>query len=100
MSPKGIRYSFKASPWQHTGPGGWHFVSLPAALSKRIRKNLQQEEEGWGRLRTTVKIGQTEWRTAIWFDTKRETYLLPLKVEIRKKEMIAPQQEVTVILWL
>ncbi len=25
------------------------------------------------------------WHTAIWFDNKHDTYLLPLKAEIRKK---------------
>ena len=36
----------------------------------------------------TAKTGNTQWETAIWFDTKLDTYLLPLKAEIRKKEKI------------
>ncbi|MDD4087237.1 MAG: DUF1905 domain-containing protein, partial [Bacteroidales bacterium] len=42
-------------------------------------------EEGWGRLKATAEIGKSVWKTAIWFDTKHQTYILPLKAEIRKK---------------
>ena len=74
--------------WKHTGKGGWHFISLPRALSKKIRSNHGLSEEGWGRLKATAKIGQSTWKTAIWFDSKKQTYLLPVKAEIRKKEML------------
>ena len=57
-------------------------------------------EEGWGRLKATVKIGKNKWQTAIWFDTKMNTYLLPLKAEIRKKENIEVGKEVKVTVWV
>jgi hypothetical protein len=41
-----------------------------------------------GRLKATAQIGDSIWKTAIWFDTKLNTYLLPLKAAIRKKELI------------
>lgn len=63
-------------------------MSVPPEISKEIRKYLGSEEEGWGRLKAKAQIRDTEWQTAIWFDTKRNTYLLPLKSEIRKKEEI------------
>jgi hypothetical protein len=88
MKNQKIKYEFIAKPWQHTGPGGWHFASLPKELSKEIRNAFKSEEEGWGRLKAIAKIGKTEWNTAIWFDTKMNTYLLPLKAEIRKKELL------------
>ena len=95
-----IKYEFTARPWQHTAPNSWHFVSLPKAFSTEIRKALKPEEEGWGRLKATAKIGSSEWKTAIWFDTKMNTYLLPLKAEIRKKEMVATGKEVKIVLWI
>ncbi len=88
MLHKGIKYEFTAEPWQHNAPGGWYFISLPAAMAKEIRDHFKQEEAGWGRLKATASIGNTEWKTAIWFDTKRKTYLLPLKADIRKKERL------------
>ena len=61
------------------------FVSLPKDISKEIRDNLKWQEEGWGRMKASVLIKNIEWDTAIWFDTKMDTYLLPVKSVIRKK---------------
>lgn len=72
--------------WKHKGNGGWHFVTLPKALSKTIRKVHGQSEEGWGRLKAVARIDKSEWRTAIWYDSKYESYLLPVKADIRKQE--------------
>jgi hypothetical protein len=95
-----INYSFTADVWQHAAPGGWYFVSLPEDMAKEIRENLKNEEEGWGRLKATAEIGSSRWETAIWFDTKKKTYFLPLKGEIRKKEKITSGKTVPVNLWL
>lgn len=100
MKSKGIKYEFAAKPWQYSGPAGWHFVSLPKKLAKEIRNTLKSEEEGWGRLKATAKIGKSEWKTAIWFDTKMNTYLLPLKAKIREKENLAVGKDVATILWI
>lgn len=100
MKSKGIQYRFTAKPWQHASPGGWYFLSLPDEMAKEIRSILQTQEEGWGRLKATARIGNSEWSTAIWFDTKRNTYLLPLKAEIRKKERISVAKNVDAVLWL
>ena len=69
-------------------------------MSKEIRSILKFQEEGWGRLKAVAKIGKSEWKTAIWFDTKINTYLLPLKAEIRKKENISAEKEIDVTIWL
>ncbi len=83
-----IKYEFSAKIWQHSAPGGWYFVTLPVELSNEIRENLKWQEEGWGRLKASAKIRNSEWNAAIWFDTKHHTYLLPIKAEIRRKEKI------------
>lgn len=69
-------------------------------MAKEIRETLKSEEEGWGRLKAEAKIGKSEWKTAIWFDTKANTYLLPLKAAIRKKESIETEKEIDVVIWL
>ena len=56
----GIKYTFQEKIWAHNGKGSWYFVSLPLDFSKEIRENLQSEEEGWGRLKATAKIGITK----------------------------------------
>lgn len=100
MRQKNIQYQFAAKPWQHQGPGGWYFVSLPVKLSKEIRTVFKMDEEGWGRLKAIAKIGGTEWQTAIWFDSKKKTYLLPLKADIRKKEQLVVDKLVSITLWV
>jgi len=100
LTIKGIKYEFTAKPWRYSEASGWHFVSLPGELSKEIRDALKSEEEGWGRLTATAKIGNSEWKTAIWFDTKLNTYLLPLKAEIRRKENLETGKNIHVVVWI
>jgi hypothetical protein len=96
----GINYKFKARPWKFEGKGGWYFVSLPLSMSREIRSLLKQEEQGWGRLKASAKIGNTTWQSAIWFDTKHKAYLLPLKAEIRKKEKVEAGKSLEVLISL
>lgn len=100
MEPIKINYKFKTHPWLYNGTGGWTFVSIPIEISTEIRDIFKSEEQGWGRLKIKAKIGETEWKTAIWFDTKHNTYLLPLKAEIRKKENIVLNKTINVNIWI
>ena len=93
-------YAFSAKIWQHGETGGWHFVSLPGDMAGEIREHLKWQEEGWGRLHVTARIGDSEWDTAIWFDTKHNTYLLPLKADVRRKERLVADQDIDVIVWI
>ena len=79
---------------------GWHFIFFPKDISKEIRSNHKWQEEGWGRMKVTARIGNAEWKTSIWFDTKNDTYLLPVKAEIRRKEKIEIAQDVGVTIWV
>lgn len=103
MDNKGINYEFSSSVYYYSSSPqmtGWTMVSLPKNLSSAIREAFKSLEEGWGRLKVTAKIGQTEWQTAIWFDTKQDTYLLPFKAVVRKKEKITEESMVTVNIWI
>lgn len=103
MDNKGINYEFSSSVYYYSSSPqmtGWTMVSLPKNLSSAIREAFKSLEEGWGRMKVTAKIGKTEWQTAIWFDTKQDTYLLPLKAVVRKKEMITEESMVTVNIWI
>ncbi|PIP89026.1 MAG: hypothetical protein COW01_15690 [Bdellovibrionales bacterium CG12_big_fil_rev_8_21_14_0_65_38_15] len=91
-------YTFKTKLWKYQGPAGWYFVTVPKQLSKNIRKIHQSSEEGWGRLKSNAVIAKTSWRTAIWFDTKADAYLLPIKAEIRKKESLQEGSKVEITL--
>ena len=95
-----LKYEFDSKLWQYPGKGGWCFVLLPNEIAKEIRDNLKSEEEGWGRLKVIAKIGTAEWKTSIWFDTKMDTYLLPIKAEIRKKELLQVDSIFPICIWI
>lgn len=100
MISKGIQYEFSSQVWKHSGSAAWYFISLPEDLANEIRQNLKWQEEGWGRLKAIAKVGTSEWHTAIWFDTKRNTYILPIKAAIRTKEHIENGDVREVIIWV
>lgn len=100
MSFKKIPFRFTSILWKHGSTGGWYFLSISSDVSNEIRSNFQSEEEGWGRLKAKAYVGNTEWDTAIWFDTKLGRYLLPVKAEIRKKEKLLEGNEVTCEIWI
>jgi hypothetical protein len=69
-------------------------------MAREIRDNSKWQEEGWGRLKATARIGNSEWDTAIWYDTKHQTYLLPIKAAIRAKDRLQVNTFVQATLWL
>jgi hypothetical protein len=88
-------YKVKAQVWKYEGPNGWYFVSVPQVLSKEIRELHKESEEGWGRLKSEVCIESLRWKTSIWFDTKLDCFLVPIKAEVRKKLGITDGSEVS-----
>lgn len=87
-------YSFKSKVWLYPGMAGWHFVTLPKTIANDINYHFAHRKKGWGSLRVQVTIGNTTWTTSIFPDKKSDSYLLPLKAEIRKKEAIAADDSV------
>lgn len=87
-----------AKPWQYEGPSAWVFISMPKQLAQEIRGMSQWQERGWGRFPIQLSIANYTWNTSMWFDTKQDTYLIPLKSVIRKKLdiQLAKELEVTV----
>ncbi|MGI9530563.1 DUF1905 domain-containing protein [Lutimonas sp.] len=91
-----IEYAFIGVIWRHDAPGGWYFVSLPKDISREIKENLGWQEEGWGRMKARARIGILSWETAIWFDSKKKTYIIPMKAEIRKKASLEVDMKIDI----
>jgi hypothetical protein len=87
---------FDAEVWEHDGSGAWHFLSLPEAVADDIEAEHGHRAAGFGSLRVDVAIGATRWQTSVFPDTKRKTYVLPVKKAVRTKEGIAAGSTVTV----
>ena len=95
-----LQFKFLAKLWQVSSKGGWFFVSLPKEVSEEIRANFKKFQEGWGRLKVKAEVENEQWETAIWYDRKAITYLLPIKLEIRKKYKLVSEQIIQIILYV
>lgn len=74
----------------------WHFLSIDKVISKKLREENKHLSRGFGSLPVTVTIGGTTWDTSLFFDSKSERYILPLKASVRKKENIRAGDKITV----
>jgi Domain of unknown function (DUF1905) len=82
-------YAFHAEVWEHHGTGSWHFVSLPDDEADDIDERFGATAGGFGSVRVEVTVGATTWRTSLFPDAKRKTYVLPLKKPVRVAEGLA-----------
>lgn len=95
-----MRYEFTGVLWRSPGPGGWRFVTLPTELSARIRNLAGAMMNAFGSLRVTAIIGDAQWKTSLFMDTKRNAFLLPVKADVRRKAVLADGDMVDVRLEL
>lgn len=84
-----LEETFRAKVWTQESTGAWHFVTLPASLSKRIRTLTTGRLKPFGSLRVKARAGLTTWETSLFADAKRSAFLLPVKADVRRKEKLA-----------
>ncbi len=89
-----MQIAFAAPLWLWSGKGAWHFITLPHDDSAIIRMAVPRR--GWGSVRVRARIGETQWTTSIFPDTKNGAYLLPVKAEVRKAERLVVGEEIAV----
>jgi hypothetical protein len=79
-------FDFTAELWQWDGDAAWHFVSLPEDVADEIAGLADGSRRGFGSVRVEVTVGSTTWRTSVFPDAKRGTYVLPVKKAVRTAE--------------
>jgi hypothetical protein len=90
----GRDYTVRAEVWRWKG-GPWHFVTLPARPAAEIKRRFGNAARGWGSIRVSVRIGDTEWQTSLFPDRKAGTYLFAIKAAVRKAEDIDAGDRIT-----
>lgn len=85
-------YKLKSRVWIYPGPSSWHFITLPKKEAKDIKKFQSPVRRGFGAIKVEVTVGKTSWLTSIFPDKETQSYILPLKREVRKKEEIHADQ--------
>lgn len=81
-------FSFKAKVQVFEGPAAWYYLMLPVNVAEEIEFFFAHLKLGWGSLPVEVTVGEITWKTSIFTVKKNNSFMLPLKLEIRKKEGI------------
>jgi hypothetical protein len=89
-------FTFDADLYLHSG-GSWVFLAVPADDSDDISE-MVPTRNGFGSVRVRAQIGDTEWMTSVFPDSKRKVYVLPVKKPVRKAECIDAGDTVAVSL--
>lgn len=85
---------FSGRIWTWHGPAPWYFVTVPAKHSRVLQEIVGLVTYGWGMVPVDVRIGRTEWYTAMW--PKDGRYIVPLKARVREAEGLEAGDRVTV----
>lgn len=76
-------FAFEAEVIYWRGPSPFFYASLPADQAAEIRRLARAVTYGWGMIPVDAVVGGASFYTALF--PKGETYLLPLKVAVRRK---------------
>ena len=88
------RFKFEAPVVYWRGPAPHVFAKLPDAVAEGIRALGPRVSYGWGCVAVSATIGGVAFTTALF--PKDGTYLLPLKVAVRRKIEIGEGDDVAV----
>jgi hypothetical protein len=91
-----MNIEFAGEIWYWRGPAPWYFVTVPSQQGPELQAMSQLVTYGWGMIPAKVRIGKSEWRTALW--PRDGSYIVPIKASIRKAESLEAGDTVTV--WL
>jgi hypothetical protein len=83
-----FRCSFSAELWKYGGESSWWFISLPVEDSEDLERFCSHRKRNFGSIRVTANIGETSWQTSVFRDAKSNSYLLPVKANVRSKEKL------------
>lgn len=69
--------------------GSWVFASLPFDVADEVDDLTRGRQGGFGSVRVEVTLGPTTWRTSLFPDKGRETFVLPVKRAVRTAAGVA-----------
>jgi hypothetical protein len=93
-------FRFRAELWIHTGEAAWRFVTLPTEVADEIDDLTAGTRRGFGSVRVNATIGSTTWDTSIFPDSTSESFVLPVKKQVRTSEGLADGDTIDVTLHL
>ena len=101
------RFTQRAALWRWVSASGANlfFLRFTGEVAEAIsalalmRRLETGRSRGWGSLRVEARIGPTRWRTSI-FPGDKESWLLPVKLSVRRQEALVEGDEAEVEVWL
>lgn len=82
-----MELEFSGEIWEWRGPAPFHFVSVPDEECGALEAVSPRVSYGWGMIPASVRIGRTDFTTALW--PKDGGYVVPLKDKVRAAEGLA-----------
>ncbi|MBU3668721.1 MAG: DUF1905 domain-containing protein [Candidatus Taylorbacteria bacterium] len=62
----------------------WYFVEIPKEISEQIRVG-KVKPKSFGVVKIEARIGKVVWHTALFFNSRTKTYIVPIKKSIRRQ---------------
>lgn len=91
-------FNFTSQLWRYEGPAAWHFVTLPPEEAQVLKEALGNLSRAWGSLGVTAQIGQSTWRTSVFWTSGKQSFDLPVKAAIMKREGLDVGEQIAVTL--
>lgn len=99
INKKSFKFKSKVIVWREgynegVDKGAWRFARVPEDISAKI-KEMQKGRlrRGWGAVYAKAKVGKSVWVTSVFPDRHSDTYILPLKKQIRYEENLYDGKE-------
>jgi hypothetical protein len=89
-----VQFRFDAEVIYWRGPSPFFFAPIPLHHASGLRRVSNLVTYGWGMIPVEATIGDVAFYTALF--PKDETYLLPLKADVRRKTNITAGDSISV----
>jgi hypothetical protein len=93
-----VELEFSGDVFEWRGPAPYVFIRVTDEVAAALDDVAPMVSYGWGMIPADVTIGDTTWYTALW--PKDGSYVVPLKVWVRRDEAIELGQHLDVRLTL
>jgi hypothetical protein len=91
-----FRFETKIIEWR--GPAPFFYAPVPAERVAELRRVAKVVSYGWGCVPVEAEIAGVRFTTSLF--PKDDTYLLPLKVAVRRKVNITVDDSIAVVMTL
>ncbi len=88
------QFSFEAEVIHWRGPSPFFFAPIPSHHAAALRQAAKLVSYGWGMIPVEATIGAVAFTTSLF--PKDETYLLPIKAQVRRKANITAGDAIAV----